>query len=115
MNEEKKVWKIRFVKNYSGAHNHLFIGEVLDMAPTHIKVKGRTYHWGKAICNERDMRIGDNEVRIIPWARIEIINELPANFNYSEAKLSMDNKGMVVLVDENYACKISSTLDDTSY
>ena len=29
--QTKKIWKIRTVKNYPEAHNHLLIGEVLEI------------------------------------------------------------------------------------
>jgi hypothetical protein len=38
MNEtnERKVWKIRTIKNYPEAHNHLLAGEVLEITDSYI-------------------------------------------------------------------------------
>lgn len=111
MNTEKNIWKIRFVKNYPEAHNHLFVGDVLETTPVYVRVKGKTFHWGNAVCQLSDIRIGDNEVRIIPWARIEIINELVQEFNYADAELVMGADGAVVLEDDRHTCTISASLD----
>lgn len=97
MPQDRKVWKVRVVKPYAKAHTHLIIGEVLQDTPTWLRIKGRTYHFGRTAERPRDIKVGNNSVRIIPWSRIEIANELPSSFEYAEAKLTSDGKGNVGL------------------
>jgi hypothetical protein len=104
MAKDRQVWKIRVVKPYAEAHNHLLIGEVLENTPTYIRVKGRTFHYGRAVEQPRQVRAGNYAVRIIPWARVEIVNVLPASFEVDKAKLAADGNGTIALKHGDYAC-----------
>ena len=112
MQEKTKIWKVRTVKNYPEAHNHIFIGEVVNMNQSYVRLNCRTFHFGKNINNIKDIRIGGQSVRILPWNRIEIINELPSSFDYSEAELIYNNDGKIALSDEQTECVISSSYDN---
>ena len=107
MSEGKTVWKIRTIKDYPEAHNHLMVGEVLDQTSAAIWVRGKTYHFGKTVGTLNDVKVGPLMVRIVPWARIEIIHELPETFDYADARLVMHESGQgVILQDAAHTCRI---------
>jgi hypothetical protein len=105
-----KIWKMRTIKNYPEAHNHICIGRVLNINDSYVRLKCRTFHFGKSVNNLKDIRIGDIGVRVIPWCRVEIINELEPTFRYGQAKLSLDNS-KVVISDGKLNYTIASSYD----
>jgi hypothetical protein len=106
----KKIWKIRTIKNYPEAHNHIFIGEVLNITDSYVRLKCRTYHFRRSVNGPKDIRIGEVGIRIIPWNRIEVINEIEPAFKYREAKLSLEaNK--VILSDGIFSYIVASSYD----
>ena len=110
--KEKKIWKVRTVKNYPEAHNHLFIGEVLELTQSYIRLDCRTYHFGRTINNAKDIRSGTKGIRILPWNRIELINELPSSFDYSKGDLISNKDGKIALSDGKIDCVLSSSYDN---
>lgn len=110
--ENRKIWKVRTVKNYPEAHNHLFIGQVLELTMSYVRLDCRTYHFGKAINNVKDIRNGAKGIRILPWSRIELINELPSSFDYSKANLVSGENGKIALSDGKVGCVISFSYDN---
>jgi hypothetical protein len=106
MKNARRVWKVRIVKEYPEAHNHLIVGEVVEEGPVWVKLRCRTYHFGRSVERPQDVKVGILSTRIIPWARVEIINELPEDFDYAGAKLVADGKGNVSLVHGRYPCPI---------
>ena len=110
--KDRKVWKIRTVKNYPEAHNHLFIGQVLQVTQSYLRIDCKTYHFGKMINNVKDIRIGIQSIRIMPWTSIEMANELPASFDYSKAELIFNEKGKIALSDGQTDCILSSSYDN---
>jgi hypothetical protein len=107
----KRIWKIRTVKGYPEANSHILIGEVLEVTAVYVRVRCHTYHFGRSTGTVKDIRVGEDGVRIIPWNRIELVNELPADFDYSRAKLSAEPGGDIVLADEGYKCVIVRLFD----
>lgn len=107
----RRVWKVRFVKNYVEAHNHILIGEVLDENDRWVRIKGRTFHYGKAVNRTSDVGAGQEMVRIIPWGSIEVIHELPESFDWSGSKLVTDEKGGIVLADAANRTAIRASQD----
>jgi len=103
---EKKIWKIRTVKDYAGAHNHILVGRVLEVNQSYIRLHCRSYHYGQNLTTCRDVEEGVLMVRILPWQRIEIINELSGAFGYAQAKLTADRDEGVILHDGVYACSL---------
>jgi len=99
MTKQKPVWKIRMVKDYPEAHNHLLIGEVLELTSTFIRAKCRTFHFGTAVSGPKNVQIGATMVRVIPWNRVEIVNELSAAFDFARAELVRDAEGGTALQD----------------
>jgi len=110
--KNKRIWKVRTVKNYPEAHNHLLIGEVLELEQSHVRLDCQTYHFGRAINNIKDIRVGNKGVRILPWNRIEMINEIPCSFDYSKANLISGKNGKIALSDGKIECILSSSYDN---
>jgi hypothetical protein len=54
----------------------------------------------------QDVLVGAVMVRVIPWHRIEIVNELPANFDYVRSTVISDKPGQVLFKDNQYLCPI---------
>ncbi|MGD8786606.1 MAG: hypothetical protein PVJ60_04210 [Phycisphaerales bacterium] len=105
---ETKIWKIRMVKNYPEAHNHLLVGKVVDITDTYVRLHCRTYHFGRVINRPQDVQIGDLMLRVVPWSRIEVINELPPNFDYVRSTVVADKEGQVIFQDRQHSSPIGS-------
>ncbi|AQT69527.1 hypothetical protein STSP2_02718 [Anaerohalosphaera lusitana] len=103
-----KTWKIRSAKRYPQARNHIIIGRVVDTTEAFIRIKCRTFHFGRTVTSAKDIDIGPNMTRIVPWNSIEIVNELPDSFDYASAELILDSKGRVALKDHNYLSPLCS-------
>lgn len=110
--KDRKIWKIRTVKNYPQAHNHLFIGEVLQQTQSYVRLNCRTYHFGRTVNSIKDVKIGSEGVRIIPWSRIEMINELASCFDYSGAEVIASKAEKMILSDGKTECVLSSSYDN---
>jgi hypothetical protein len=110
--KEKKIWKVRTVKNYPEAQNHLLIGQAVEMTESYIRLDCITYHFGKTVTTLKDIRSGSKSIRILPWNRVELINELPGSFNYAHAKLVSLEDGTVALSDGKIECVLSSFYDN---
>jgi hypothetical protein len=109
MNEtdERKVWKIRTIKNYPEAHNHLLVGEVLEITDSYVRLRCRTYHFGRVVNGPEDIQIG-SLIRAVPWGRVEIINEMPPTFDYRRSTLIADKEGEVLFSDGRHTCPAES-------
>ncbi|MCX5646479.1 MAG: hypothetical protein NTZ17_17630 [Phycisphaerae bacterium] len=103
---EPKIWKIRAIKNYPEAHNHVLVGKVLEITDSYVRLHCRTYHFGPVLNSPEDVLVGAVTTRVIPWSRIEIINELPANFDYVRSTVISDKPGQVLFRDKQYMCPI---------
>jgi len=103
-----KIWKIRTIKNYHEAHNHIMVGKVLEITDSYIRLHCRTYHFGRVVNGPKDIQIGNITVRVVPWSRIEIINELPQSFNYVRGDIIADKEGQVLFRDEQHTCPLVS-------
>ncbi len=104
------VWKVRAVKAYSEAHNHLLVGEVRAKDRVCVELNCRSFHFGRMANSVKDVRAGDLGVRIIPWTYIEIVNVLPGDFDYRKAELTIDREGNILLRDRHHdhACPIAT-------
>lgn len=103
---EPRVWKIRAIKNYSEAHNHILVGKVLEVTDSYVRLHCRTYHFGPVLNGPEDVLVGAVMTRLIPWSRIEIINELPPTFDYVKSTVISDRPGQVLFRDKQYTCPI---------
>lgn len=99
MAENRIIWKIRVSKSYPDAKNHIIIGEVIEYNDIFIKLKGRTYHYGKSVNRVNDIVAGDIDTRIIPWHKVEIIHEIAAEFNYVSCQMAQIDDYTMVLTD----------------
>jgi len=100
------IWKIRTIKNYPEAHNHILVGKVLEITDSYVRLHCRTYHFGAVLNGPEDVLIGTVMVRVVPWSRIEIINELPPNYDYIKSTVIADKAGQVLFKDAQYASPI---------
>jgi hypothetical protein len=103
---QPKIWKIRAIKNYPEAHNHILVGKVLEITDSYVRLHCRTFHFGPSLDSSDDVLIGDVMVRVIPWSRIEVINELPTDFDYIKSTVISDKPGQVLFKDKQYLCPI---------
>lgn len=103
---EPKIWKVRAIKNYPEAHNHILVGKVLEVTESYVRLHCRSYHFGPVLNSPEDVLIGDVMVRVIPWSRIEVINELPVNFDYVHSTVISDKPGQVLFRDKQHLCPI---------
>ena len=106
--DEKRIWKIRTVKPYHEAHNHIVVGLVLEITDAYVRINCVTYHFGRSVSNEKDIFIGSSMVRVIPWTRIEIINELSDTFDYANAQIVGSKDGNINIRDKNFAYSLVS-------
>lgn len=104
---ETKIWKIRTIKNYPDAHNHLLLGKVLEITDSDVR-HCRAYHFGSIVNRPEDIQIGHLMVRVVPWSRIEIINELPPTFDYTKNVLIANKEGGVLFQDGQHTCPVGS-------
>ena len=56
--EGGRIWKVRTVKDYPEAHNHLFIGQVLQVTESYVRLDCRTYHFGRVVNSVKDIKVG---------------------------------------------------------
>ncbi len=89
------VVKVRWLKPYEGAQNHICIGEVLAETPQCLKVLGRTYHFRRPQGNIRAVQTSAIKVRWIPWNRIEMVTELHPDTDWRNLQLKVDDNNRV--------------------
>ena len=107
-----KVVRIRWVKQYPTAHNHLAIGHVVRETDNYLAVLCKTYHFGgnlggggsKSCKLKRGAFIGgvlesEKAVRIIPWTQIEVMHELPERTKW-DVEAVVDDSGLCYLDNE---------------
>ncbi|MCD4824670.1 MAG: hypothetical protein K8S55_08685 [Phycisphaerae bacterium] len=111
MTTNRLIWKIRFVKPYPEAHTHLLIGQVVGRDDACLELMCRSFHHGRAVNGTKGIVVGEMGKRIVPWIRIEIINELPASFDFQNAKLKTDQKNGIFFSDNHYHCPIVTMLE----
>lgn len=95
-----KVVRLRWVKNYSKAHNHIAIGLVVDETPNYIRLHCRVYHFGPYAGGTRAVVQSDASLRIVPWSRVEVIHELGEKVRWN-VKATFTDKGDCILMNED--------------
>lgn len=93
-----KIVRARMMKNYSTAHNHIAIGEILEENSVYIRMNCRIFHFA----NRSGRMVGESEIaiRILPWLRIEVVAELPDSTDWRKTA-AFDRKGNFILLDDN--------------
>jgi len=94
-----KIVKMRWVKNYASANNHIAVGRVAEESEHCLIAECRTLHFGKLVRDRSRVKHGDACLRAIPWGRIEVIHVLEddtdwkADFKIAhDGSLILDNK-----------------------
>jgi hypothetical protein len=111
MDDQARIWKVRSIKPYPDARNHILVGQVLAEHGPCVLLFCRTFHFGRSVNGVKDITVGPLGKRIIPWVRIEIINELSGDFDFQAAKLVKDAKGVIALSDGKSSCPLTSQQD----
>ncbi len=106
---KNKIVRIRWIKPYSTAHNHVAIGRVINATDNYLVVLCKTYHFGNNVGGKRAKMIvgkyvngvleSDKATRIIPWHSIEIMHELPPSTEW-ETDTYTDESGLCYLNNE---------------
>ncbi|AQQ72337.1 hypothetical protein SMSP2_02720 [Limihaloglobus sulfuriphilus] len=108
-----KICKIRTVKNYPQAHNHLLVGRIEESDTAAVMIYGKTYHYKRNIVSIRDVKVGSLGLRVLPWARIEIMNIIPPEFDYENAELGLSGDGEVTLKSAGGEISVFSSKDSS--
>jgi len=106
-----KIWKIRTIKDYPEAHNHIIVGKILEITDSYVRLHCKTYHLRTILRGPEDILIGSVMERIIPWGRIEIINELSPTFDYVRSSFVADREGQVLFKDKEHLYPFATTED----
>ncbi len=96
MMTSERVLKVRWVKPYPGAQNHIAVGKVLRETTHYLEMHCRTIHYGQWQMSLQGVRQGAATVHLIPWHRVEIIHLLPEETDW-KADVALDKKGNLVL------------------
>ena len=102
----EKIWKLRTVKDYPEAKNHIFVGKAVEITDSYVVLDCRTYHFGRTVNQPRDIRVGAVEFRVIPWGRIELVNLLDKDFDYKKPKIVKDENGTISLKSGSTICTL---------
>ncbi|MFW6132837.1 MAG: hypothetical protein ACOC8F_02995 [Planctomycetota bacterium] len=102
----REIWKLRAVKPYPEAHAHLLVGQVLERDLMGVRMLCRSFHHGRVVSSPRDVNVGELGTRVIPWARVEVVNVLPESFDFQHARVKLDKKGHVIYSDGHAACTL---------
>lgn len=106
MPQTGQIWKVRITKPYPEAQSHLLVGKVMSHDNVSIRMLCKTFHYGRIVNSPKDVFVGPLTRRIIPWSKVEIINELTTTFDYQNARLTTDGKDNILLSDGHNACSI---------
>ncbi len=93
-----KIVKVRTEKEYPEAKSHVAIGEVLEEKAQYLRLRCRTYHFGRFKSKE-GTKMGKIKVRCFPWEKIEVITELPQDIEWEIANFKLNKEGRLVLDD----------------
>ena len=95
---EARIVKIRWVKAYEGAQNHVCIGQVVEETPNVLKVRGRTWHFRRPQGGAKTVVSSQAKLRWIPWERIEVVTELPEDTDWEHLRFEVDPQGRLCAV-----------------
>lgn len=108
-----KVVRVRWMKPYPSAHNHVAIGLVLEETASYLTLNCKTYHFGNGVgaaCVELVPNLcvggiveGEKSVRAIPWGQIAVINVLPVDTEW-DVSATVEPSGLCRL--KNAQCTV---------
>lgn len=94
MKAKVKVVKVRQVKDYPDAKNHIMVGEVIAETLQYLKMKCRTFTF-PTLSGYRApsaIKVSSIKTRWIPWCRIAVVTELTPDFDWEGAEFEvLDN------------------------
>ena len=103
MELEGKILKVRWVKPYAQAHGHVAIGVVLRETAMYLMMMCKTYHCARTVGGKKGVLVpgeyvggileGEKSIRIIPWSKVEVANELPDDTDW-EAPACIEENGL---------------------
>ena len=94
----KQIVKVRWIKQYPGARNHVCVGELLEEAPQYIKVRGKIFHFGKTSTIQA-VKTAPIDTVLIPWNRIEVIHVLSPETDWETANFAINDQGNLVIAN----------------
>jgi len=107
---KNKIVRVRWVKQYPTAHNHIALGSVIADTDNYLVLQCKTYHFGDHVgCKKAKLCRGKyvggimesvSATRIVPWHRIEVINELPPTTDL-DCDAFVDESGLCCLNNEH--------------
>jgi len=111
--EKTEIWKVRQVKPYENATNHIFLGRVISKNATYVAMDCVTFHFGKVVDTAMNNKVitGMRRIRRIPWHQIEVVHDLVKNFDYVNAEITTDKEGTVVFRTKDHDCIITKRTD----
>lgn len=107
---KNKIVKVRWVKQYPTAHNHVAIGSVIAETDNYLVLHCKAYHFGDHAGGKKAKLCPGKYVggimesaattRIVPWHRIEIINELSPATDWNRDAF-VDESGLCCLNNDH--------------
>ena len=107
---KNKIVKVRWVKPYPTAHNHVTIGSVIAETDNYLILRCKAWHFGEHVGGKKaklcpgkyvgGIMEGLTATRIVPWHRIEVINELPPTTDW-DCDAFVDESGFCRLNNEH--------------
>lgn len=92
-----KIVKIRWVKNYASARNHIAVGLVKGETQHCLVVECRTFHFGKLVRDRSRVEHGDVSIRAVPWNRIEVVHVLEEDTDWKVDFMMDEENGDLIL------------------
>ncbi len=96
----RKVVKVRWVKPYEDAQNHVCIGQMIEETPNYLKVLGKTYHFKRPQAGVRSVQYSGTKVRWIPWSRVEVVTELSPDTDWEHLRLQVDSRNRLCVMGD---------------
>lgn len=105
-----KIVHVRLKRRYMGCKNYIIIGEVLEENTMYIKLKCRTFHFGRLSFGMGGVHQGGLSVRGIPYGSIDTICELPEDTNWKVKPVYSDAADLVILDNEHKTLIVDARL-----
>ena len=96
-----KIVHVTLLRRYRGSKHYVIIGEVLEENGRYIKLKCRTFHFGRLSFGMGGVHQGGLEVRGIPYSSIHTIKDLPEDTNWKVKPVYSDSDDLVILDNEH--------------